>query len=69
MRSRIQKSFWLSLDHLMPDGPPVYLVAVVLQLLIMDGAVAASRWQLESTSAAYRRPHLPATSSSLQSDV
>jgi hypothetical protein len=44
MRRRIQKIFWLSLDHLIPDGPPVLLMAVVLLLLIMGGAVAVSRW-------------------------
>jgi hypothetical protein len=38
MRGRIQKIFSLSLDHLMPDGPPVFLVAVVLLLLIVNGA-------------------------------
>jgi hypothetical protein len=43
-RGRFQKIFWLSLDHLMPDGPPVFLMAVVLLLLIVNGAVAVSRW-------------------------
>jgi hypothetical protein len=44
MRGRFQKIFWLSLDHLMPDGPPVFLMAVVLLLLIVNGGLALSRW-------------------------
>jgi hypothetical protein len=44
MRGRFQKIFWLSLDHLMPDGPPVFLMAVVLLLLIVNGFIAVSRW-------------------------
>jgi len=44
MRGRFRKIFWLSLDHFMPDGPPIFLMAVVLLLLILNGFIALSRW-------------------------
>jgi hypothetical protein len=43
MREHFQKIFWLSLDHLMPDGSPVFLVIVILLLLVANGALLAAR--------------------------
>jgi hypothetical protein len=44
MPPRLQKYFWLSLDHAMPHGPPVFLVFVIAFLLVANGFVAFSRW-------------------------
>jgi hypothetical protein len=41
--ARCQRIFWQSLDQLMPDGPPVFLMAVVLLLLNVNGTIALSR--------------------------
>jgi hypothetical protein len=43
MRGHFQKIFWLSLDHLMPDGSPVFLMIVILLLLVVNGALLAAR--------------------------
>jgi hypothetical protein len=40
----LQKYFWRSLDHAMPDGPPILLVFVVAVLLVVNGFVAFFRW-------------------------
>jgi hypothetical protein len=40
----LQKYFWRALDHAMPDGPPVFLVFVVVSLLIGNGIIAFLRW-------------------------
>jgi hypothetical protein len=44
MSSRLRKFFWLMLDHVMPDGPPVCLTFVILLLVILNGITALSRW-------------------------
>jgi len=41
MPRRFRSFFWRALDHVMPDGPPVFLTWVML--LIVSGIVAISR--------------------------
>jgi hypothetical protein len=36
--------FWLTLDHVMPDGPPAFLTFIILLLAILNGITALSRW-------------------------
>jgi hypothetical protein len=43
MPRRLQKYFWRSLDHAMPDGPPFFLIFVVAFLLILNGFLAFLR--------------------------
>jgi hypothetical protein len=43
MPPRLQKYFWRSLDHAMPDGP-IFLVFVIAFLLVVNGFVAFLRW-------------------------
>jgi hypothetical protein len=44
MPPRLLKYFWRSLDHAMPDGPPILLVFLIAVLLVANGFVAFSRW-------------------------
>jgi hypothetical protein len=43
MPRRLQNYFWRSLDHAMPDGPPFFLMFVVVFLLILNGFLAFLR--------------------------
>jgi hypothetical protein len=43
MPRRLQNYFWRSLDHAMPDGPPFFLIFVVVFLLISNGFLAFLR--------------------------
>jgi hypothetical protein len=36
--------FWRSLDQLLPEGRPVFLVLVIVALLILNAMIALSRW-------------------------
>jgi hypothetical protein len=36
--------FWLTLDHVMPEGPPAFLTFIILLLAILNGITALSRW-------------------------
>jgi hypothetical protein len=40
---RLRKFFWLTLDHVMPDGPPVFLTFIILLLVILNVITALSR--------------------------
>jgi hypothetical protein len=44
MPSRLQKYFWRSLDHAMPDGAPIFLVVVIVCLLVVNSFVAFFPW-------------------------
>jgi hypothetical protein len=44
MPSRLQKYFWRSLDHAMPDGRPYFLIFVVVFLLVVNAFIAFLRW-------------------------
>jgi hypothetical protein len=44
MLRRFQRLFWRALDHIVPDGPPVFLTWAVLMLLIVNAIIALSRW-------------------------
>jgi hypothetical protein len=39
MPPRLQNCFWRFLDHAMPDGPPVFLIFVVVSLVILNGFI------------------------------
>jgi hypothetical protein len=40
---RFRSIFWRALDRMMPDGPPVFLMWVILMLLIVNGLVLTMR--------------------------
>jgi hypothetical protein len=44
MGRRFTFFFWRALDHVMPDGRPVFLAWLILLLLIINGVVALQRW-------------------------
>jgi hypothetical protein len=44
MSPRLQKYFWRSLDHAMPDGPPTFLVLAIALLLVANGFITFLRW-------------------------
>jgi hypothetical protein len=44
MSRRLRKLFWLTVDHVMPDGPPAFLTFIILLLVILNGITALSRW-------------------------
>jgi hypothetical protein len=44
MPRRLQSLFWRAVDQVMPDGPPVFLIWVIVMLLVVNGIIAISRW-------------------------
>jgi hypothetical protein len=36
MLRRFRSFFWRILDHVMPDGPPVFLIWVIVMLLVVN---------------------------------
>ena len=44
MPPRLQKYLWRALDQAMPDGPPIFLVFVIVFLLVVNGFIAFLRW-------------------------